>query len=187
MINKFKEGNLYDTHLSDLLRAELLYRYGGMWIDATYFVTRPLKESIADDSIYTLRFQTPVWSADITKGRWSGNFWYAKKGKKLFQFLLESLWYYWEGEDELIDYYLIDYLIASAFEEFPEVKAELEQCPFYRGNVFALHTWMNCRFTPERMKMLQRDGSIYKLNRNADYQKENMAGEKTIYGYLCRQ
>ena len=33
-------------------------------------------------------------------------------------------------EDEMIDYYLIDYVIAAAFEEFPEVKEELEQCPF---------------------------------------------------------
>ncbi len=187
VIQKFNEGKISYTHLSDLLRAELLYRYGGMWIDATYVLTAPFPKDIFAFPIYTLRFQTPVWSADITKGRWSGNFWYAPKGKKLFQFLMESLWYYWEVEDELIDYYLIDYVIAAAFEEFPEVKAELEQCPFCKADVFALHGWMNGKATPERIEKVQRGGFLYKLNRHADYQKENMAGEKTIYGYLCGQ
>ncbi len=187
VIRKFQEGKISYTHLSDLLRAELLYRYGGMWIDATYFITGTLKACLTEGSIYTLRFPAPVWSADITKGRWTGNFWCAPKGKKLFQFLMEGLWYYWEMEDEMIDYYLIDYVIAAAFEEFPEVKEELEQCPFCYENVFALHTWMNCKYSPERIQKMQTESYIYKLNWHADYQKENMAGEQTIYGYLCEQ
>ncbi len=46
---------------------------------------------------------------------------------------------------------------------------------------------MNGKATPERIEKVQRGGFLYKLNRHADYQKENMAGEKTIYGYLCGQ
>ena len=32
------------------------------------------------------------------------------------QFLMESLWYYWETEEALVDYYLIDDMIAVAVE-----------------------------------------------------------------------
>ena len=32
-------GQITKTHLSDLLRLELLIRYGGTWIDATVFCT----------------------------------------------------------------------------------------------------------------------------------------------------
>lgn len=40
--------NLSLVHLSDLLRLALLSEYGGVWVDATVFCTRPLDEWIDD-------------------------------------------------------------------------------------------------------------------------------------------
>lgn len=34
---KWKRGVITHTHMTDLLRLELLIRYGGTWIDATVF------------------------------------------------------------------------------------------------------------------------------------------------------
>lgn len=185
IIRKFNEGKISYTHLSDILRAELLFRYGGMWIDATYYVAAPVPEEIFEQkTVYTLRFEKAVWGADITQGRWSGNLWCSVKGKKLFQFLMECLWYYWEMEDELIDYFLIDYVIAMAVEEFPEVKRELEQCEFCGNGVFELQKLMNCKYTQERTEAVREMSVFYKLRRQADYRKENVAGEQTMYGYL---
>ncbi len=184
IIRKFNEGKISYTHLSELLCAELLFRYGGMWVDAAYYVTGPIEREIFQQKIYTLRFQTPMGETDITQGRWSGNLWYVKKGHKLFQFLMEAFWYYWEVEDELLDDYLTDYMIRAAWEEFPEVRNELEQCSCSEKTVFLLHSWMNRKYSPERVKQLQKESRFYKLNWKADYRKENMAGEKTIYGYL---
>lgn len=97
---------------------------------------------------------------------------------------MESFWYYWEVEDELLDYYLIDYVIQAAWEEFPEIRNEIEQCCCSNNTVFLLHSWMNRKYLPERIEHLRRESRFYKLNRTAYYRKENMAGEKTIYGYL---
>ena len=184
VLQKFREGKISYTHLSDLLRAELLFRYGGMWVDATYYVTGPIEKDFFRQKIFTLRFQTPLWETDITKGRWSGNLWYITKGHKLFQFLMESFWYYWEVEDKLLDYYLIDYMIQAAWEEFPEIRNEIEQCGCSKNTVFLLHSWMNRKYLPERIERLRRESRFYKLNWKSYYRKENMAGEKTIYGYL---
>lgn len=184
VIRKFNEGKITYTHLSDLLRAELLYRYGGMWVDATYYVARPIQPDIFAFPVYTLRFQKPIWEADITKGRWSGNLWHTASGKKLFSFLMESLWYYWEVEEKLIDYFLADYVIAVAKEAFADVKNELEQCVCTEKSVFDLHRLMNCKYTPERMEQLQKNQTFYKLNRHAGYRKANIAGEETIYGHI---
>lgn len=186
VIRKFQEEKITYTHLSDLLRAELLYRYGGMWIDATYYVASPIPTKIFEkNTIYTLKYQRPVWSADITKGRWSGNLWISRKENRLFQFLMECLWYYWEVEDELIDYYLIDDIIAAAVESFPDVRLELEQCEFASDQVFALHKWMNLKYNKERAEQVHQNSIFYKLNHRAGYRKVNIAGEKTIYGYLA--
>lgn len=185
VIQKFEEGKITYTHLSDLLRAELLYRYGGMWIDATYYVSSHIPAEIFEQpTIYTLKYEKPIWSADVTKGRWSGNLWITGKENRLFQFLMEGLWYYWEVEDHLIDYYLIDDIIAAAVESFPDVRMELEQCAYASDQVFALHQWMNLKYSKERAEQVQKNSVFYKLSHRAVYRRENIAGEKTIYGYL---
>lgn len=186
IIQKFNEGKITMTHLSDILRAELLYRYGGMWIDATYYVSKKISESIFEDnSLYTLRFEKPIWQAEITQGNWSGNFWFVKKKHhKLFQFLLEGLWYYWEMEDQLIDYFLIDYVIAIAVNEFSEIREELEGCPYCSSAVFELQKYINKKYTSERKIKLMKESGFYKLNRRTTFLKENIVGEQTVYGHL---
>lgn len=170
VIRKFNEGKISYAHLSELLRAELLFRYGGMWVDASYYLTRPAAPEIFEQEIYMLK-----------------GLWYSVKGKKLFWFLMESLWYYWDLEDKLADDSLTDILIAIAVEEFPEVRQELEQCAKCSEDIFGMQSWMNRRYTPERMKKILSDSSFYRLDYRAAYRNENMAGEKTIYGYLCGQ
>lgn len=185
VIRKFNEGKISYTHLADILRAELLYRYGGMWIDATYYVTASIpKELFMGDGIYTLKFRKPIWDADITRGRWSVNLWCTPPGKKLFQFIMESFWYYFEMEDELLDYFFMDDVIAIAVDEFPDVKTELEQCPYCEQDVFWLQNCLNRKVTPDRIAMLKEGALFYKLNRRLACRTENMAGEQTVYGYL---
>ena len=100
------------------------------------------------------------------------------------QFLMESLWYYWETEEALVDYYLIDDIIAVAVETFADIRKQLEQCGFYQGDVFALTGWMNKKFCPEYEKQIKNTSAFYKLNRRENYVKSNIAGEQTVYGYL---
>lgn len=187
VIQKFHEGKISYTHLSDVLRAELLYRYGGMWIDATYYVVAPISEEIFLQDFYTLRFERPVWQADITRGRWSGNLWYSKPKNPLFQFMMECFWYCMEKEDAFIDDFFMDYVIAIAAEYLPEVKAALEQCPSYDGDVWSLQKLINKKCNAERMARIAQDSIFYKLNRRECYRKENLAGELTVYGYLCKK
>lgn len=47
VVDKHKSGLIDYTHFADILRCMLLARHGGIWIDATVFVTRPLDSFIA--------------------------------------------------------------------------------------------------------------------------------------------
>lgn len=40
ILNKFNNNSMSKTHFSDLLRLELLIKYGGTWIDATVLMTK---------------------------------------------------------------------------------------------------------------------------------------------------
>ena len=44
ILDKWKNGKITHTHMTDLLRLELLIKYGGMWVDSTVFCTRKRDE-----------------------------------------------------------------------------------------------------------------------------------------------
>ena len=53
MEEKKKKGIISRTHYSDLLRLEILGNYGGIWLDSTFFCTKPCIDDL---------FEYPVWS-----------------------------------------------------------------------------------------------------------------------------
>lgn len=129
IIDKFNAGKITMTHLSDILRAGLLYRYGGLWIDATYYMSEPLgQEWFREGGFYTQCMESPMWKADVSQGRWAGNMLKGEAGNILFRFMLESFYEYWKKQDSLIDYYLIDYVIALAYEHLDIVKSMVSSC-----------------------------------------------------------
>lgn len=184
IIHKFNEGKISCTQLSHILWAELLFRYGGLWIDAAVYVVKPIGAEILEQQVFAWKVKPPVWKDKILKERWAGELWYSGKQKRLFQLLTEGLWYYWENENDAADDGLVDYIIAAIAEEFQEVSDELEQCGCSQETVLELSQWLNRKYLPERVKRLLERSTFYKVNPWGDYQKENMAGEKTIYGYL---
>ncbi|MGO5069840.1 DUF4422 domain-containing protein [Roseburia faecis] len=188
IIRKFKEGMISYTHLSDILRAELLYRYGGMWIDLTYLVTKPIPaELFTRQKLCTIRFKKPIWKDDVTQGRWSGNFWIAPKHHKLFEFMTIAFIYYWETQETQVDYYLIDYLISLALEIDRETERELADCGYWDSAVYDLQKKINSLVSPERIRYYEQASGIYKLNRRKEYRKYNIVGRQTIYGYLSEK
>lgn len=55
VVEKWKQGVITDTHFSDILRLDLLVRYGGLWLDATTFLTGPLPSYITSDELFVYR------------------------------------------------------------------------------------------------------------------------------------
>lgn len=185
IINKFNEGKIDYTHMSDILRAELLYRYGGMWIDATYLVTQKIcKNNFIDGKLHTIRYETPIWDEDITQGRWSINYWIAPKHHKLFRFLTEAYWYYMETKAQFEDYFLTDYLVNMAIELMPDIEEELLQNVPCSQDVIKYAKKINNPCDNEEYKLFKQKAPLYKLNRRNEYEKYNIVGKKTIYGYL---
>lgn len=185
IIRKFQEGKITLTHLSDILRAELLYRYGGMWIDATYYVAQPMQEIFLEpDSFYTLKYPYSIWKSDISQGRWSCNLLKAPRRNLFVRFLMESFWYYWEVNDSLVDYFLIDYVAAVAYDIFPQVHDMIEQCPQNDSAVFELQKNLNRKFSAETYQEWLKKTSFFKLNWRMETAEKTITQEPTFWGYL---
>ena len=185
IIDKFNSGLITMTHLSDILRMNLLSKYGGMWIDATYYFSAPLDCKIfMDYEIFTLKFSHTIWKADIVQGRWSGNFLYCQKPNILTHFCLNALYEYWKHQDSLIDYFLIDYIIALCYDNFPEIKNSFDKCPFQSLSVFKLQQMLSHPFDMSLYNKLTFDTHIFKLSWKNNYSTEDLLRHQTFYGYL---
>lgn len=185
VIEKFHEGKITLTHLSDILRAELLYRYGGLWIDATYYVSDNMGKTFFDkDTFWTLKYPGYIWKSDISQGRWACNLLRVPPKSLFVRFLMESFWYYWEVSDSMIDYFLIDYVAALAYDSFREVHKMVDECPVSEPVVFELQKNLNRKFDAGKYESWTKKVIFFKLNWRAEVAEKTLTQEKTFWGYL---
>lgn len=93
--SEFMKGNIKPAHFTDYIRMKLLKEYGGVWLDATLFMVKPL-----DDNIWNPKLQ--LWNRvyDVTDEKseyiaipfveeFNNGFLVGKKGATFYQFALE--------------------------------------------------------------------------------------------------
>lgn len=140
ILEKRENGIISIAHFSDILRTSLLSHYGGLWLDATILVTSPLPAF--EQELFSLKNHTDY--EYISQFRWTGFLLYCKKGNILFRFVEKLLNSYWEKENTLIDYLLLDYVIDMAYEHIPEVKRMIDQIPFSNEGIWCLSRLCHC-------------------------------------------
>lgn len=188
IMEKFHQGKISYTHLSDILRASLLFIYGGLWVDATYYFASDVPKSILlDGDFYTIRLQKAPWEADIVQGRWADNFIRVQKGNKLYHFLLSAFYNYWSKFDDVIDYYLMGYLIALAYDHIPGIRDQIDACDYSNPHVLDLQGEMNRPYEKCSFSKYCEDTFAFKLNHRFSYETKTPDGRLTLFGKLIEQ
>lgn len=103
IIKKWKSGKISNAHFSDICRVELLYRHGGVWVDATDFVTSAIPQSIMDEDFFMFT------SGETIPGHHAGFqncFIRSKKGNRMLGIWREAIHLYWKNENRKINYYV---------------------------------------------------------------------------------
>ncbi len=184
ILERHRQGEITLTMLSDMLRMELLYRYGGLWMDATYFLCAPLPKEITELSFFTLRAEEAHWKTDITEGLWSGNFLKIEAGALLPQFVMNAFYYYFIENPSPADYYMIDHFIRIAYDDLSEVRSMIDACPCSQPEVMALQPLLGEPFVETDFKKLRETTSIFKLNYRIPLSEETMFGLKTFWSHI---
>lgn len=117
IIEKWKKGMITHTHMTDLLRLELLTRYGGTWIDATVFCSQKI------DTIPKYFFEDELFLYQTLKPGRDGmslfiSSWFisARPNNKILWITKELCYEYWKKNNDLIDYFLIHHFICMVLE-----------------------------------------------------------------------
>ncbi|MCD2255876.1 capsular polysaccharide synthesis protein [Agrilactobacillus fermenti] len=164
---KLDNGQITITHFSDICRAYLLYHYGGLWADSTIFTTN-IPKKIENEAFFTIKTSGYNNGYFIPNGRWTAFFMGTQAHNPLAYLLLHAFLNYWHQNEEMIDYFLIDYFIEIGCETQPTIQNLLNSVKsnneFY--NFFMVHG--NDVFSREKFQRVERTGTtIFKLDLKA--------------------
>ena len=121
VLDKWKKGQITHTHMTDLLRLELLIRYGGMWIDATVLCTskrEDIPEFYFDSDLFVYQVLKP--GRDGHAQLMSSWLISAKSNNKILMAARHLCYEYWKENSEMLDYFLLHDFISITFEYYPE-------------------------------------------------------------------
>ena len=103
------------THFSDILRVNLLAKFGGIWIDSTVFFNERIEDFIncQNELVTVTQFRVDY---NISSGKWSSWFIGTKSVLPYFKVCVEFFNAYWKNNNYLINYFLIDYIIYFLYK-----------------------------------------------------------------------
>lgn len=160
---KMNEGKITLTHFSDILRANLIKNNGGLWMDATLYLTSSL-DSIDLSKLYYCSGY-PADTFNVSFGRWTGFYMGGPSGLDLYSFMDRLYQVYWQDHEEIVDYFFIDYGLDYAWEKDLSSFKSLEES--YRQNnphLFDLQGVLNDTYSEQEWKKLTSDTSVFKLS-----------------------
>ena len=159
----FYKGKITIQTFSDILRCQLLSRYGGFWFDATLFCSQT--DFIPRHKGLTYFSCKQSVCSHFTQGLWST--WCCASGKvnPLFSFIYEMFIQYFDIYDTKCDYLQIDYQWKYAYENFKWAKELINNLEYSDVNSRFIADNYSTIFQRERWESIKKANLIFKLNR----------------------
>lgn len=161
---KLQNGQISITHFSDILRFNLLLQYGGLWLDSTVLVTKSL-DNLQINKLFTCSGYDPNSSFNVSNGRWTGFIFGGEAGSELFNFMNAFFIDYWKDNNQLRDYFMIDYALNYAWQKnLSEFQKCTELNKFVAPNLFKLQGLLNETYNKKDATNLQKNTFLFKLS-----------------------
>lgn len=182
LLDKVEDGRVTLTTFSDVIRASLLYKYGGIWLDSTILLTEPLLPDFWEYDVFTIR-----------EFRYCLPFMGGKPGQKFYRFLMEGFFYYYRNYGCTKYYLLVTYLLDIAMNKYPDIREKYNRLPMKSAgisnirNFDALSYHMHEAYTPEAYHKYMDGIYIHKLQRRFDRFGEKIHDSNNIYHYILEE
>ena len=158
VVDKWEKGVITDTHFSDMLRLELLIRYGGLWLDATTYITGELPGYVLKSDFFVYRNGWMDMEM-INMGSW---FIFSRYTNNILLVETRNLLYeYWSKMNYLKNYFLLHMFFRMVTDVYQE---EWNKVPMF--NQVERHLLMNelaKEFDMGRCTEILKISSVHKL------------------------
>lgn len=158
IMDKWTNGKIIPANFSDIVRIELLTRYGGYWFDATDLLISPIPEVIQEADFF-MYVTSPVLYTHMFV---QSCFIRAKKGDPLIRMWRDFVFEYWKHEKRSADYFLVHMLFRYLITHNEEAKRLFEKMPkLYQDDLH--HLWYDFGNLPYEEKYLEemRKGAFF--------------------------
>ena len=179
IINKVNEGAISLTHLSDIMRCQLLSKHGGVWADSTMLFF----DNVFDE------FDECIFNGPSVGGAKWCTFFMGGKPNKLFSFTSDLLVRYFSEYDEIINYFLLDQSITLAYNNFKECRAYIDESAMVNDNVFYFINHFPDTYVKEEFDKICMENRYFKISDKASVNAKlhDADGNLTNYGYFIKE
>ncbi len=182
LLTKYKSGGVTHAHFSDVLRFELLREHGGVWIDATCFISQAFPSYVYEHSFFSLN-----GAYDGGLGwKWTSWFMAAKKGNLLVENMCRFYEAYWKKYDSAVTYLFLDCWVLALYNHIPEIKAEIDSLPIC-GKCFSIISKWGHIYSEDLMDDITSQYFVNKLTYKAPLPNERVGEHLTIFGKLIEK
>lgn len=179
-----RNGDISFTHFSDILRFNLLKKYGGVWVDSTIYCVNKFPEGYLSASLFTPK-STPALSECVADYRWACYLMGGNAEHILFNFIVDFYNLYFKEHRSVLHYFLIDYCIELAYENIPTIKKALDGIPTNNEmRVFLTKHLCDSYTSDYSLQELSKKADFYKLFWKQEYYDFDKNGELTVWGFL---
>lgn len=170
---KAQQGIIPKAQFSDLLRLELLLRYGGTWIDATVFCSGGQIPSYMLGADLFL-FQTLKPGLDGHAAAISNWFITSCTAHPILELTQQLLYDYWKHHNSLVDYFIFHDFFQLAIEAFPEEWSKV--VPFSNATPHILLLRLFEPFDPQIWEGIRQMTPFHKLTYKFSQEDAETAG-----------
>lgn len=190
---KVKNGQICWANFSDIIRNTLLAKYGGLWLDATVWVSGKLPiDKLSQMEFFTAngcvekRTKKSVffWTSD----RWNWSswcLWSRESGYKLYNFVSEMLQAIAIRESYWPDYVIQDYLIHYACRNYKNIRHDMESITIHNPYRYDLLKIIERPYNEYTYNQIVKSDFVFKLAYRTP-KKQNSQGNPTLYGKMLQ-
>lgn len=140
IIDKFNAGKIPIAQLVDMIRIELLYKYGGIWMDATLYLEHQFDNIIYEYDFFSIKHGKSLYLSD---GAWSTFFLACGINNYIIGEIRKVFLNYWLHENCPIDYFIFDCIIKIIYDNDVVAKEKIDSIPFNNEDVFYMNNMLN--------------------------------------------
>ncbi len=182
ILRLYRKGRFTTTHLSDFVRLALLAKHGGLWVDATLLVTRPLPDDIFNVPFFTVK--NPPFGHFPGECRWTGFCLAAWKNHPLIVNAYRLLVGYWRHEETQIDYFLIDFIFDLLYHTDPASHQAVDAVPYSNQGIHCLEPLLPRKYDTAQLTELMHSNYLFKLSWKTHSEADLTRDSESLYNHL---
>lgn len=179
IIDKVEKKIISLTHLSDIIRMACIADNGGIWLDATIYVTKNIPDELLTNDFFSLSTKEDCHYVSMCK--WCG---FAIGGRSIvFDFMKDLFYTHWHKYNSFIDYYFIDYGLRLYYDSSDVFRKEVDSFSFVISNLYVLQNNLNNVFDKNIMNHIIDSAMFSKLTWKGNL-LTSVKNKQTFYGFL---